>query len=153
MSETLLRLSPRPIAEVLYPVGSIVVCFQCGAPRYRLQRSIYDNEPVERTLWRYAPINVADIIALMERTDLDAGQIAALKSKTLQEWATYCEQIPEVKPDSHADCHACKGQWAYGWIAGEGSAAGDNIRMGDRAFKIQLAVIPPFGRSRPVLTH
>ncbi len=145
-----LRLNPRPIAEVLYPAGSIVVCYHCGIPRYKLERSIYDNEPIERTLWRYAPIRVLDIVALLERRDLDAGQVAALKAKSLQDWALYCDTIPKLKPDDYPDCSACKKQWVYAWIPESGSAQSDVTRFGDKGFKIQLAVIPPSGRGARV---
>lgn len=148
MTASLLRLSPTVASDVAYQQGSIVVCRECGIPLYRLQRSIYVDEPVTRSLWKYAPVSVADIDALMERSDLDPGQRAVFKLKTRAEWHAHCERIPTIKPDDTAACPACAKDFVFGWIP---ERHGGDVQFGDKGFKIGLAVIPPFGKARAVV--
>lgn len=142
-----LRISPRPATDVLYEQGSIVVCWACGKPIYKLQRSIYAGEPMGRSAWKYAPIDVADILDLMGRTDLDAGQIAMLKAVPLEDWRTHCDQIPPIKAGDFADCPACQKQFVYAQTRpGQDGATA----FADKGYLLKLATIPPQGRAKRV---
>jgi len=142
-----LRLSPEPASEVLYPKGSIVVCRDCGKPIYKLQASIYFGEPVGKSAWKYAPVTVEDITAIAMRPDLDPGVRAAMNITTLAEWATHCERIPTVKAGDYMDCPACRRSFAHAATRPEADGAPS---FHDKGYQIQLAVIPPFGKARPV---
>ena len=142
-----LHLSPKPATEVLYPVGSVVVCHHCGKPLYRLQASIYVGEPLARSAWKYAPVSVADVVALMGRRDLEAGVVAALKSQGVEGWKLHCETIPVCRPGDFFDCSAC-GQSVPFIETRDGEDAAPSF--GDRGYLIQLAIIPPVGQSRRV---
>jgi hypothetical protein len=144
----ILRIDPKPATEVLYERGSLVVCYACGKPLYRLQSSIYAGEPMARTAWKYAPIEPKDILDLMTRNDLDAGQIAALKAQTLDDWRTHCESIPTLKPGSFADCPSCKASFVYTQTRQKDDGPSS---FADRGYLILLAVIPPAGRARQVI--
>ncbi len=142
-----LRLDPKPASDVLYERGSIVVCYHCGKPLYKLQASIYVGEPMGKTAWKYAPIAVKDVIALLERNDLEAGQIAALKVPSLQDWQTHCEGIKELKAGDYADCPACKASFMFSQTrTGQDGAAS----FGDRGYLVFVATIPPVGKARRI---
>jgi len=142
-----LRLTPEPASEVLYPKGSIVVCRECGKPLYKLQASIYYGEPVGKSAWKYAPVSVADIIDLSVRMDLDAGVRAAMNVTSLAEWGAHCERIPTVKAGDFMDCPACRKSFSH---AATRPNEDGMSSFNDRGYQIQLAVIPPFGKARPV---
>lgn len=142
-----LRISPKPSAQVLYEKGSIVVCWKCGKPIYKLQQSIYAGEPMGKSAWKYAPVQVVDIVDLMGRNDLDAGQRAILKAVPIEDWQTHCEHIDTIKPGDFADCPACKEQFVYAQTrpGPDGAEA-----FGDKGYLLKLATIPPVGMSKRV---
>jgi hypothetical protein len=143
-----LRFGSRSIAEVLYPRGTIVVCRNpgCGKPLYRLERSIYAGESVPKSTEKYIPVTLADIEALLQRRDLEPGQLAFLKAMSITDLAGHCERIPELKPHAMADCPACGESFAFGRVRDEQD--GGAARFGDRGYVIKLAVIPPTGQAR-----
>jgi hypothetical protein len=138
-----LRFVPKiPVAE-LYPKGAIVVCHACGVPLYKLQAALYVDEPIAKSTWKYAPVSIDDVFALLARTDLEPGQRAMLKTIDL----SYLERIVSLKAGDFADCVACKKQFVYATTRGEGDGAAS---FADKGYQIQLAVIPPFGKARPI---
>lgn len=145
-----LYLRPRPATEVLYEAGSIVVCYACGVPLFRLQKSLYAGEPAAKSSWKYAPVEVADIQALLFRSDLDAGQIAAIRAKTLVEWQAHCDRIERPRPGLMADCPACNNSYVY---AQTRNAADGEASFADRGYLWKLAVIPPEGMARRGVAH
>ncbi len=146
MTDTLLRFTPNVPVDVAYPQGSIVVCRDCGKPIYRLQRSIYLGEPAGRTAWKYVPVTPADLQTLIDRTDLEPGQRAAIKAMSLEDRALHCGRIPTFKAGDYQDCPACGKQFSTGHIPTGASTA----QFGDKAFQIYLNTIPPAGQSRRV---
>ena len=142
-----LKLSPEPASEVLYPKDSIVVCRECGKPIYRLQASIYFGEKVGKSAWKYVPVTVSDIMGLAGRLDLDAGVRAAMKVTTPEQWATHCQEIPTVKAGDFMDCPACKKSFS---VAATRPGEDGSASFSDRGYQVQLSVIPPFGKSRPI---
>ena len=144
MSDTLLRFTPNVPVDVAYPQGSIVVCRECSKPIYRLQRSIYMGEPAGRTAWKYAPVTMADLQALIERRDLEPGQRAAIKAMSVEDRALHCQKIPTFKAGDFQDCPACGKQFSTGYIP-EGAS---KEQFGDKGFRIHLHTIPPPGQAR-----
>lgn len=142
---TALHFAPRVPVEVAYPKDSIIVCLNCGKPLYRLQQSLYVGEPLARSAWKYAPVEVADIVTLMERTDLEPGQRAALKALSLEDWRLHCEQIPTLKPGDFTDCAACKESFVFGKIRDDDEGSS---RFGDKGYIVKLASIPPVGQAK-----
>lgn len=140
-----LRLDPHPAADVLFPRGSIVVCRACDKPIYKLQQSIYNGEPAGKSAWKYAPVQVKDILELIERNDLEAGQRAMLKTLSLTEWHEHCDRIPEKKAGDFMDCPACGQDFARGLIPD--TVDGQHM-FPDKGYVIELAIIPPQGQSR-----
>lgn len=153
MTARALHFISRVPQEVAYPKGSIVVCLECGKPLYRLQASIYLHEHAGRSSnWKYAPVAVRDIVGLMERHDLDPGQIAALKSLSLADWYAHCAKIPSLPTDESAgerysECPACGKPFVFGAIRDDADGAS---RFGDKGYQIRLAIIPPSGQSRRI---
>lgn len=144
----LLRLTPTVAAEVLYPKGSIVVCHSCGLPIYKLQASLYLGEPAGKSAWKYAPVEVPDLVALTLRTDLEPGVRAAIKALGMPEMIAHCQRIPRLKAGDYTDCPACQKQFVYAETRGNGDGAAS---FADKGYAIQLATIPPHGQSRPVV--
>ncbi len=149
MSASALHITKRSIAEVLYPRDSIVVCRnpECGKPLYRLERSIYAGESVEQSTRKYAPVTVPEVLALMQRRDLDAGQLAFFRTWSIAEWASHCDRIPELKPDAFAECPACHEDFVFGQVKDDADGQSRFVG-GARGFVIRLAFIPPPGRGR-----
>jgi hypothetical protein len=142
-----LRISPKPASEVLYEKDSIVVCWKCGKPIYRLQQSIYVGEPAGKSAWKYAPVEVKDIMLLMCRGDLDPGQVAILKDVPLADWQTHCDSINTIKPGDFADCPSCKQQFVYSQTrAGEDGPSS----FLEKGYLWKLATIPPEGKAKRV---
>lgn len=140
-----LHLAPRPIAEVVYPQGSIIVCRACGKPLYRLQQGIFAGEPAARSAWKYAPVSVSDLRILMDRQDLEPGQRALIKAMSIEDQRLHCDCIPTLKPGSFSDCPACGESFVFGKISDNPDGG---ARLGDKAFTIALAFIPPQGQAR-----
>lgn len=143
-----LRLTKQSIAEVLYAKGSIVVCRGCGKPLYRLQASIYANEGLASSAWKYAPVTMNDLIDLLQRSDLEPGQRAAIRAMSLADQRAHCDRIPTLKPGDFTDCPACKESFVYGLIAFGDRDGG--AKFGDKGYTIGLCVIPPQGQARRV---
>jgi len=148
MKARALTFHRHSIADVLYPKDAIIVCRDCGKPLYRLQASIYADESVPRSTWKYAPVSVADLKTLMERSDLEPGQRAAIKAMSLEDQILHCERIPTLQPNAFAECPACGHDFAFGKIHDD---ADGGARFGDKSFTIKLAFIPPQGQSRLTL--
>lgn len=147
MSATALRINGGSIAEVLYPKDSIVVCRACGKPLYRLERSIWVGEGFADSAKKYAPVSVAEVLALAERTDLEPGQRARIRAVPVEDWRLHCERIERPLPGRYPDCPSCKEQFVFGWIPD--SQDGGSM-FGDKGFKVSLATIPPPGQARRV---
>ena len=142
-----LHLQPTPAADVIYPAGSIVVCWACGMPLYVLTKSLYYGESVGKSVWKYAPVQMRDMVALMDRSDLEPGQRAALRDKTLEDLALHCDKVQRPKAGDLMDCPACKASFAHGWA--QENTEGQS-RFADRGYQIGLAIIPPAGQARKV---
>jgi len=140
-----LHFVPRMPVDVAYPKDSIIVCLNCGKPLYRLQQSLYVGEPLAKSAWKYAPIEVADIVALMDRSDLEPGQRAALKALSLDDWRLHCDKLTTLKPGDFSDCVSCQESFVFGKITrdDEGSS-----RFGDKGYVVKLATIPPQGQAK-----
>lgn len=128
----------------MYPRGSIVVCYHCGKPLYKLQQAIFYGEPLGRSAWKYAPVSMKDLQALADRSDLDPGQRAAIRAMSLEDQRTHCQQIPEMKAGDFLDCSSCQRSFAF-VQTNEASA------FADKGYQVTLAVIPPKGQSRTVV--
>lgn len=139
--------SPVPSADVAYPAGSVVVCYACGIPLYRLQANIYVGEKPSRSAWKYAPIALADLWELIARTDLDAGIRAAIKVLTIEEQHAHCESIPTLKAGDFLDCPTCTKPFVFVRTSSDADGVAE---FTDRAYVIQLATIPPVGQARPL---
>jgi hypothetical protein len=155
MKARALTFHRHSIAEVAYPKDAIVVCRACGKPLYRLQASIFlDERAGRRSNWKYAPVSVADLQTLMERSDLEPGQRAAIKAMSLDDQRLHCDRIQPIKDDdtpgkaSFSDCPACGESFVFGKIDDDGGDGG--ARFSDKGFVIALAFIPPVGSARPL---
>jgi hypothetical protein len=140
-----LRFTPTPATDVLYPRGSIVVCRDCGKPLYRLQQSIFYGEPVARSAWKYAPVTMKDLDELMDRSDLEPGQRAAIKAMSPEARHLHCNRIPTVKAGDFMDCPLCRKQFATGFIPESRDGAS---MFNDKGYRVTLAIIPPQGQGR-----
>jgi hypothetical protein len=140
-----LETSPVQSSDVAYPSGSIVVCYACGKPLYRLQANIYVGEKPSRSAWKYAPISVEDLRTLIARTDIDAGLRASIKFLSADDQRTHCDSIPILKAGSFLDCASCKQPFVFGRTSSTEDGAKE---FTDRAFVLQFATIPPVGKAR-----
>jgi hypothetical protein len=140
------KASPVQSPDVIYPAGSIVVCYSCGVPLYRLTRSIYAGQPAGNPSEVYAPVRLEDLQTLLQRFDIDAGIKASIKLLTLAEQHTHCESVPwPLTNGMLTTCHKCGGSWTFYRTSADADGA---KQFGDRAGVIQLATIPPEGRAR-----
>lgn len=143
-----MRLTPAVAAEVLYPKDTIVLCYACGIPLYRLQTSLFLGEPLARTCWKYAPVSVADIVELVSRSDIEPGVRARIKAIPANDLVAHCQRIPTLKPGDFMDCAACKQSFSY---AETRPTTDGPSSFADRGYSVQLATIPPAGKARPIL--
>jgi hypothetical protein len=143
------RVSPdKSRADVAYDKGSIVVCYACGVPLYRLQRRIYYGQPAGSPSDLYAPVSEADVRALMQRHDLDPGIRAAMTVLMVDGGLSYLERIAWPLLNGHlTTCPKCDGSWAFYRTSADQDGA---KQFADRVAVIQLATIPPFGKARPL---
>lgn len=142
-----LQTSPVQSTDVAYPAGSIVVCYACGKPLYRLQGNIYVGEKPSRSAWKYAPVRVEDLQALIARTDLDPGIRASIKFLSVDEQKTHCDKVQSLKPGDMLDCPSCTKSFVFARTSSNADGASE---FTDRAYVIQLATIPPVGKARPL---
>ncbi len=145
--DDVLRLTPTPATDVAYPKGSLVVCCQCGMPLYKLQQSLYIGEPAARSSWKYAPVTMKDLQELVDRSDLEPGQRAAIKAMPVEDLRLLCERIQTPKAGDFMDCPKCKASFSYGRVKDDADGA---AKFNDRAYSIFLCTIPPPGAARPV---
>lgn len=135
--------------EVVYPKGSIVVCVACGAPLYKLIASIWLSEGAGKSRWKFVPVTVEDLAAIVARVDLDAGLRANVKFKfaTTDAQRQHCASIvplADVPQGSFApNCPSCQKPYAY-------SRSVETAEINDRAGVIELNTIPPVGHARPL---
>lgn len=137
----------RTSAEVAYHKGAIVVCYACGVPLYRLNANIWMGEPTSKTGWKYSPVSIADLEAIVHRQDLDPGIRAAVKFWTKEQAHAHCESIPTLRNGELPPCPSCKGQFAR---ADLGRTEDDKARFIDRSYVVSLATIEPEGKARPI---
>ena len=131
---------------MIYDAGSIVVCRACGKPLYRLVGNLYHGEAMARSAWKYQPVRMADLEALIDRADLDPGVRAGVKAMSLEDRRLHCDRVQPIKPGDFADCAACGAPWLYAETRGQGDGPSS---FADKGYRIQLSVIPPVGRARP----
>jgi hypothetical protein len=141
------HVNPTPAADVIYPRGSIVVCRECGKPLYRLQQSIFQGEPVGRSAWKYAPVTLRDLQELVDRSDLEPGQRAAIKAMSVEDQRLHCDRIPTHKAGDFMDCPSCRKPFAHGFIPRSRDGAS---MFADKGYVVSLAIIPPPGQARRV---
>ncbi len=146
MTAPALVFSSQAAAEVLYPQGSIVICRNCGKPLYRLERSLYATDKPGRATWKFAPVTMRDLEALLQRQDVEPGHRAIVGAMPLEDRRLHCDRIPQLKAGDFADCPACKEQFVYAHVAG----ADGPSKFGDKGYTIVLATIPPEGQARRV---
>lgn len=143
-----LRFDRSLAGDVLYDVGSLVVCRACGLPLYRLIGNIYAGEPMARSAWKYAPVRMTDLQDLLQRADVEPGLRARVKALSVADQRLHCERIPTLAPGSFADCAACQAPFLYAETRGQGDGPSS---FADKGYRIQLATIPPAGRARPLV--
>ena len=123
----------RSIAEVLYAKGTIVVCRHCGKPLYRLQASIFVGERAGSSAWKYAPVTMADLADLMDRSDVEAGHRAIVGAMSIEDRRFHCDRIPPLRANAMADCPSCLQPFVFGHIADDsdgGARFGDDAEFG-----------------------
>jgi hypothetical protein len=141
------RTSPVPSQDVAFPRGSIVVCYSCGIPLYKLEAAIFVGEKATRSGWKYAPVSVNDLRELVARRDLDPGIRASLKLLTAAQLHEHCAKIQRLHAGDALDCAACRKPFVFVRTSDGSEGA---LEFTDRAYVIQLATIPPVGQARPL---
>ena len=142
-----LHVGRGSIAEVLYPKDSIVVCRACGKPLYRLEASIFvgENAGAASSRAKFRPVSPADLRAIVDRDDLEAGVRAAIKAMSREDRFLHCCKIQPIPAGGTDACPACGQSFVFGSAADTAEGAS---RFGDRAYVIHLATIPPPGLAR-----
>jgi hypothetical protein len=141
-----LRLSPVPTVDVAYPSGSIVVCYSCGIPLYRLTRNIYVGQSAANPSETYAPISLELLRQIAERRDIDAGIRGAINAMSVDDQRLHCDTVPwPLVNGVKTTCNKCHGSWTFQRTSADADGAKQLL---DSVGVIQLATIPPVGKAR-----
>jgi hypothetical protein len=146
MSETRNPLPPV-VHDDGYPAGAIIVCAEssCFKPIYVLERGIAPGDKCGRAASSFRPIQRRELMALVERPDLDAGYRAALRQWVLSGAADALADAPRPSTGTGMDCPLCGDQFVK-------SVATEAAQMLDRAGVHAMEWIPPFvGTTHPRL--
>lgn len=117
-----------------YEKGSIVICTSCARPLYRLERGIGIGEKAGSFISAFAPVRAADLVILRDRTDVDAGVRAHLKTEP--NLAHYADRIATPRTGQPALCPFCD----QVFVQGRSVEVADTR---DRAYVWELVTIPP----------
>lgn len=119
-----------------YPKGSIVICNACLAPIFKLDAGIALGDKGGASAKYFKPLSVADLSALMVRTDVDAGLRAVLQSWSPVQQSVHVSRLREMRAGDPMQCPSC-GDCFVQIISVEKAEALD------RSFTIELVTIPP----------
>lgn len=127
-----------------YPKGSVVVCNACAVPIAKLDRIVDLGAKAGRAASAFKPLTEADLIALEDRTDIDAGVKALLKSWTPEQRAALLAALVEFRSGDPMLCPVC-----HDCFVQVLSVEKDEVM--DRAYVIELLTIPPAGHKATAL--
>jgi len=136
-------LAASPVRESNgYARGSIILCVSCGRPLFRLDAGIGIGERAGDAASKLKPVLPRDLVTLVERPDVHAGLRAWIKSMTWAELMSYCELVPSPRAGDPCLCPQC----GHVWVGARTAEASDTV---DRAYTMELHVIPPDARAAP----
>lgn len=127
-----------------YPKGSTVLCNACGLPLYKLEHGIALGDKGGQSAAAFKPLSAADLQALEDRDDVDAGIRARLKTLTPTEREAILQKTEAPKTGSPMTCSVCAGCFVQ-------VLSLEKIEMLDRAYVIELMTIPPQGHRQVAL--
>lgn len=127
-----------------YRAGSIVLCNACSLPIAKLDRAICLGDRAGRMASAFKPMSVADLTALGERDDIDAGIRAKIRSWTPEELKQHADKLHEFRTGDPMVCPACEDCFVQ-------VLSVDRHEVLDKAYTIELLTIAPHGvESAPV---
>jgi hypothetical protein len=127
-----------------YRAGSVVLCNACSKPIFKLDRSICLGDKAGRMVSAFKPLSAADLKALGEREDIDAGVRAIIRGWTPEEMKSHVEAMREVRAGDPMLCPVCDDCFVQ-------VISVDRHEVLDKAYTIELLVIAPAGiESAPI---
>ena len=127
-----------------YPKGSIVLCNACALPIFKLDFGIALGDKGGRSVRAFKPLVMADLDALIDRDDADAGVRATVSAMTHEQRVAHIHKLREFKtgdPMACPACHACFVQ----------VLAVTRHEVMDKAYTMELLVVKPKGgKNAPV---
>lgn len=140
MRESLVQSAQQSPGFEQYPKGSVVVCNACGKPIFKLDRAISMGDRSGSSASAFKPLGLEDLRDLAYRKDVDAGIQALLRSWTASELVAHCDKLHEVRSGDPMLCPSCECCFVQ-------VLATHRDEVMDKAYVVELVVIPPAGRA------
>ncbi len=115
---------------------SVIVCPECLRPIYALERGIGPADRAGRSAAAFRPLRWTEIIALVERDDLDAGWRLSVRDWMRSPAVQGVLQAERPTAGADAVCPNCDGCWVQFEERAEES-------VHDRGYRLLLWDIPP----------
>lgn len=126
-----------------YPKGSVVLCNTCALPIFKLNHGIALGDKSGSTAKAFKPLSVADLDALGQRPDIDAGVRAMVATWTPADRAAHVLKLREVRSGDPMVCPCCGNTFVQ-------VLSVEKDETLDRAYVIELLTIPPDAKAAPV---
>jgi hypothetical protein len=121
-----------------YEKGATVICQNCFAPLYKLERGVYPGEPVKADAFR--PLSRTELRQLRREVTSIA---AALKPWTDDDEKAHVNSIGRPVQGEPALCPKCGQGWPQVF-------APEAAEVNDRAYTWRLITVPPMSDAYPV---
>jgi hypothetical protein len=127
-----------------YRAGSIVLCNNCSKPIFKLDRAVCLGDKAGKMASAFKPLSAADIRALADRDDIDAGISGMLRHWTPEDIQAHLDKLHEMRSGDPMLCPACDDCFVQ-------VLSVDRHEVLDKAYTIEMLVIAPAGiESAPV---
>lgn len=126
-----------------YKKGSVVLCNACSKPIFKLDITISFGDKCGAMARAFKPLSVADMTALGEREDIDAGVRAFIRGLSSDAMKEHVSKLREVRTGEPMLCPACDDCFVQITSIEKNEAL-------DRSYTVELVTIPPDGAIVPV---
>lgn len=123
--------------------GSVVLCNACMSPIFTLDGGIAVGDKAGRMASRFKPMTLAQLDALAEREDIDAGLKAMIRGWNPDRRKEHIGKLREMHAGDPMLCPVC--EQCFVQVL---SVEKDEVM--DKSYTVELVTVPPTGTPAPI---